>query len=983
MTRRTLIHIPHVRYRGGENVNNAFTLNELWDALEESDALAALHSPRRISRHDRITLIFPEKFCALFENRSLSYLSWFLNNDKKALPLRKSLYGLFREDPFSFVNEMTVRWQNLLISRNAESVLSASSAAGGHTADSSADRFKKCLSALLDQYTKRIPLLSKEGSFYRRLLVLTQHEPAKALTVFAICSSMDLEKEDLDTIFSVWELIPAESGHKTDLISIGRLLYEKGDHAEALKCFRRAEKKGLLTDPELLDLTGCMLLYGDGCRSDTTAAENYFRLSAEQGCGSAMYHLAVLFRRAGRTDEALMQLENGVSAGSLRCCRALGNSWYYGNELTGGTIDREKAFRCFRSGIKEEEPAAGDHGCQFMYGKMLLKRKMRDDGVYWLETAATGGNEEAVEYLADLSAEAAFDDDSPAKLLGIDSEMSVCLSNSSSDAARIFERGLPKDTCAFHVCEDLVPPLFRALEEEDAPRIILILFDDNERKNIRDAVRIIDELKSLAHKSGNHPVEDRVHLYVRSRRQKAEALIDSTMASGPNGFYVPVSICDEDAMASDQLLLKYPLFIPLLNGADAARSAGIHLVILGDHPGIITLIRDAIASAQMDNVDFSIDVIGSDAERMGEQLRVLCPGIRALPDSVIHCVPAFITCADEKGAIINALYGEGRINSAAPFAQSARPHFAQENEDASGNLSTALLRGNYFITFYKEDAKSREMAIFLREWLLKTDPSFSRLPFIAAFCTDEREAWYSRFLSTGNDPVGNRWYNNYNIHTFGSPGMMFSAENILCSSVSNMALSLHCMLSGAAPGSGTSEERHALKSYYSRSYNRHSSRMSVLSLIYRMFSAGVYLNDWRQYSRDSMVASLGKPFEMILKKGTQSEQDARIETLARYEHDRWCRSMVMDGWLPASPGQMLSYVLRGNPRHQLYIAKLHPFLASWEALGDNLPVPNGIQKEYNLIMEQLHPGKKAPDIKEIDRAAVKMTPALLNSFATV
>lgn len=101
--------------------------------------------------------------------------------------------------------------------------------------------------------------------------------------------------------------------------------------------------------------------------------------------------------------------------------------------------------------------------------------------------------------------------------------------------------------------------------------------------------------------------------------------------------------------------------------------------------------------------------------------------------------------------------------------------------------------------------------------------------------------------------------------------------------------------------------------------------------------------------------------------------ERRLEVMSMQEHDRWCRAMLSRGWMPASPAQMQAYIQRGCTRYQLYLAKLHPFLCSWEELGEMKPVPTGMQRIYGYLMQQIRPEKESFDIRGIDRENIKGT----------
>ena len=165
---------------------------------------------------------------------------------------------------------------------------------------------------------------------------------------------------------------------------------------------------------------------------------------------------------------------------------------------------------------------------------------------------------------------------------------------------------------------------------------------------------------------------------------------------------------------------------------------------------------------------------------------------------------------------------------------------------------------------------------------------------------------------------------------------------------------------------------------YVVNYNRDSSMVNALALPYRLFAAGIAFPDWHGYdSRVSQKELSSRFMEWLHADGDTQLGRARLEVLAMQEHGRWNRAMISRGWTGATVEQMQAYIQRGVNRHQLYLAKLHPFICSWDMLGESEPEPTGLQKMYEFIMQQTHPGKKFPDIREIDRDNVRKTAMLL------
>ena len=69
-----------------------------------------------------------------------------------------------------------------------------------------------------------------------------------------------------------------------------------------------------------------------------------------------------------------------------------------------------------------------------------------------------------------------------------------------------------------------------------------------------------------------------------------------------------------------------------------------------------------------------------------------------------------------------------------------------------------------------------------------------------------------------------------------------------------------------------------------------------------------------------------------------------VKHLAKYEHDRWVRWMLSEGWLPASVDDILLYKRAGAEKHQLHIAKMHPCICDWEELKN---VEEDLSKELH------------------------------------
>ena len=63
---------------------------------------------------------------------------------------------------------------------------------------------------------------------------------------------------------------------------------------------------------------------------------------------------------------------------------------------------------------------------------------------------------------------------------------------------------------------------------------------------------------------------------------------------------------------------------------------------MGDHLGIVQLCKDAVAASQIDDIPFSLIVIGENADKLEKKILAECLGIAHPPQDVAVHKPAFI-----------------------------------------------------------------------------------------------------------------------------------------------------------------------------------------------------------------------------------------------------------------------------------------------------------------------------------------------------
>jgi len=88
------------------------------------------------------------------------------------------------------------------------------------------------------------------------------------------------------------------------------------------------------------------------------------------------------------------------------------------------------------------------------------------------------------------------------------------------------------------------------------------------------------------------------------------------------------------------------------------------------------------------------------------------------------------------------------------------------------------------------------------------------------------------------------------------------------------------------------------------------------------------------------------------------------EKATRDEHIRWNYFICSRSWRQASVARMRQYIGLGNPRQQLYLAKLHPCIVDWNRL-------KYVETEFNRLMRSRNPEWKDRDFIESDRIMVK------------
>ena len=1108
----------YTRRYGGEGERpgmKAMTLNDIFEAILNISELQNLNCGRRVGRKERISAVFPLSIIRYLEQRSPSYLSWFLNDEKRGDPVRDYVGKCFDDDPPGFLREMTRKCETFLgVDRGVRI---------------SPDR----LGDLLDNLGMHNPLFVRGSAGADNMATVAKASPSRVLAaVFLDASTGGLTKARYERILSCWhlmdrEIIEASRTEPEKAILDGEILYADGHRNAAMHQFKKALKLLGKTagtserDPlenneqanlkkRLLMKMGNMYLQGDGCDADKVQAALCFEECAALGCPEADYRLGVLQMQDGFLQNSRELFLHGAKGGDTSCLRMLGNAFYSGEALVGGKKCLSSAMGYFLSGAGREDTSSGDAYCQYMVGRILEDSQKTGTAVdalligreadpeYWFEAAANKGYRDSAAALnrrrwaaygnmprvksllgnihyeyspGQAISEIVDNSDVPGYGTQTDnarnleklpasaeqgdssSRRKYCLLNAISGANHVFARTLPSEEYIIYVCTGEYEPgedngtknnkqiqplnssILSSLTEnkielrnesvsgmlchivrqhirqekerngnqennvflnglwETFPEVLIMTLSDNEQINIRDGLQVLrmafflhNEMGALLKRTTDGTMDDitsrmfyllsdRLRLYVLGRDSICAPLFDSTCGR-LEGFYIPLFLCDRSKMASMSLLDQMPLFLPCLNHKGLRHGSKtdtrMDIAVFGDHPGIVQLCKDAIAVSQIDDIPFSLTVIGENADKLEKKFLAECPGITHPPQGVAVHRPAFLKISPESEEFQNLLF--------------IRP---KECGDPEQEKITAFIQSAAYLIVYADDPdRNLTLAMYLREWYIKTDPSFTRLPFIAMYCEKRDRAEQVRTLTAVGENAGFNWFNEYNIECFGTDDSIYSFAGLINSRLEHRALASHYSYyvnveTGASYHNSFVSDVDRFRAehdYYVRSFNRDASMINALALPYRLFSAGIMFSDWHRYAAGISQQQLADEFEEWLKEGDDFQRKARLEVLAIQEHGRWNRAMLSRGWMGASAEQMQTYIQRGCSSHQLHIAKLHPFICSWERLGDTNPEATGMQKEYGFIMKQIRPGKEPSDIHEIDRENVRKTPILLREM---
>ena len=454
-----------------------------------------------------------------------------------------------------------------------------------------------------------------------------------------------------------------------------------------------------------------------------------------------------------------------------------------------------------------------------------------------------------------------------------------------------------------------------------------LLLDDSDEKNFQNLLYILEEIlpdkKKKATLSDSSLKWYETVVYMRVPEDKYSALIDTALKR-LNDYTIRVFIIDDNKRVAQQLLSNYPLFMPIAHiPANKLNSKPVtinfNIISHRNEELVEWLVRESfwIGCFHYSMLTLKINIISPDAAYIEQSLRLKCPGIFGN---------------------VSGIDGTSKVEiNPISIQNTSSPELFKKLELLIAHEQDAY---NYYVISTESDIDNLDYAIKIREWNIRNiiasgkSPQKSELPVIAFYCQNTDIAYLANHLVVQTIDSGNQWFNNYNLVSFGTLYDRYSWLNIDGGYLEKMAQSTHLQYSGVNISASDKETIAELKDYFSRCYNRDSSMAVALSMPYRLFQtesdSGSHITPIEGYEQlsSASIQAMATSFKKAI------ESNDNENSLLRYEHSRWLRWAISRGWQAATPDEVLAYMKAGNPKHQLYVARMHGCITSLEHLQD-------------------------------------------------
>lgn len=479
--------------------------------------------------------------------------------------------------------------------------------------------------------------------------------------------------------------------------------------------------------------------------------------------------------------------------------------------------------------------------------------------------------------------------------------------------------------------------LLKVLTPEKDLRYLLI--DDSQEKNFKDFISILDNIKFWKAAIMSDDIDwSKITFYLRVSEERYSALIDTALKR-INGLCVRIHIIDDNKWPVQHLLSRHPLFNSLQSFNNytlhemSRKKITINYIVISAQNDDLTnwLIREAfwLGCFYYANVTVSITVLSPKADLIDLRLRYDCPGIFD---------PKFPDDDNTSKIQMNNPELVDSLTSPALF-------------DKIEMLNESNNSFNYYVINAGDDISNMNLAVKIREWTIRkqiekgNNPDRMSLPFISFYCKDPDIGHLSKQLIVQTIEHGNNWYNNYNLVPFGMLSDRYTWDAIDGGYYERLAQCTHLQYSGVYTSADKETIEKKLVDYFNRCYNRDSSMAVALSIPYRLFQTTVDSKthhiipacgwnnmDTNVYNDLMKSSKILSEMASLFKKAISDNIDNKKHLLF-YEHSRWLRYAISRGWISADPEQVVNYMKAGNPKQQLYIARMHGCICSIEGLN--------------------------------------------------
>lgn len=525
-----------------------------------------------------------------------------------------------------------------------------------------------------------------------------------------------------------------------------------------------------------------------------------------------------------------------------------------------------------------------------------------------------------------------------------------CYTNSFNLHSSIFEKTIP-DEWGNKLQELQLCSFSNEILQGYNKRVLLI--DDNYEKNLNDLLQILQIIKDSSADSETLKIE----IFIRHDSDTIRTLVDTAL-SHMEEYLIPVYILNDAKIAAQQLLSQHPLFYPVstINLKTQIPSASerpiLHFVILGTTKEAEWLVREAFWMMNFRNnaIESRITILDVNGIEFEANLKAKFPGMV------------------KRNTMINGI---------------ELPEINGKNIDFDSyklmNEVSSIIQNTpncYFAVAMDSDEANLSLAMRIRESLIRTsitnclEHTLVRPIPIAFLCKNDQYAWLSRSMVIEKEKHGNKWFNTWSLIPFGETSNRYSWDGILGGTFHQLALCIHYQynkvsvediqnskqiesLSGDLKLSAL-KAMNAKKDFYLRQYNQDSSYCVALSMPYRLFQ---FQDSNRQQILPIVWSILDKTvFSSAKQLALLSERlndffikDDDWNQIAEWEHSRWVKWMLSRGWISASLDDAVFAFKNGNPRQQLFVAKLHPCICSYEdlkSLENVLLEQCGLKKDF-------------------------------------